>query len=163
MKLCDFGLGKDVSSQVSTTATIGAPFYRAPELEYNSPLTHACDIWSLGIIAAKFSHFEFTDKTEPTLAIPYQQPQVPPEFSQLTQNKKTSVLKLRQAAVTTIRDNGLRKIVEENCLCFDPAKRSNAIDLVGELEQLLRERGMSYTTDSTKRVTWYNDHISHVN
>eukprot|EP01129_Flabellula_baltica_P012193 TRINITY_DN5468_c0_g1_i1.p1 TRINITY_DN5468_c0_g1~~TRINITY_DN5468_c0_g1_i1.p1 ORF type:complete len:468 (+),score=99.73 TRINITY_DN5468_c0_g1_i1:340-1743(+) len=50
IKISDFGLSKDFSSDVMITAC-GTPEYVAPEVLLSEPYDQAADIWSIGVIA----------------------------------------------------------------------------------------------------------------
>jgi calcium-dependent protein kinase len=51
IKIADFGLSKSFKNGDEFTTKVGTPNYIAPEvLNPDSPYTHACDLWSCGVI-----------------------------------------------------------------------------------------------------------------
>jgi serine/threonine protein kinase len=50
LKLCDFGISKQLNTSVEKTGTqLGSPHYAAPEIFNGHEYTFTTDIWSLGI------------------------------------------------------------------------------------------------------------------
>ncbi len=77
VKIADFGvaraLGEVITREVVTVAgtTIGTPAYMAPEQALGDPLTHATDLYSLGVVAYELlaGQLPFTDSATPVAVL----------------------------------------------------------------------------------------------
>jgi serine/threonine protein kinase len=75
-KICDLGVGREVSSEDSLTTEPGALLYRAPEA-WTRAYTSSCDIWSFAILAAQLL------KVPRSTKIPDRELYEPPNASQI--------------------------------------------------------------------------------
>ncbi|XP_039610043.1 obscurin-like [Polypterus senegalus] len=50
IKICDFGLAKEIDTSLSQYSQFGTPEFVAPEIAFQSPVSKATDIWSIGVL-----------------------------------------------------------------------------------------------------------------
>jgi len=117
IKLADFGTAIQLQRNIKRTTLVGTPYYMAPELIKRQPYDGSVDIWSIGITVVELiegepPYYEL-DPQEALSAIVESQGQ--PEKVGLTGSKYSNLMK---------------DFVNSNCLQFEPAKRSTAVNLL---------------------------------
>lgn len=50
IKLCDFGISRKMSSELTVQAMVGTPEYVSPEVLNYDPLSEVVDVWSIGVL-----------------------------------------------------------------------------------------------------------------
>ncbi|XP_051784728.1 obscurin-like [Erpetoichthys calabaricus] len=50
IKICDFGFAKEIDTSSSQYSQFGTPEFVAPEIAFQSPVSKATDIWSIGVL-----------------------------------------------------------------------------------------------------------------
>ena len=132
LKVLDFGVAKDLESDVSLTASldfplIGTPHYMAPEQIKNQKVAPSCDLYSVGVILYEmfYAHPPFATSSL----------ELPSELSILPASFKLTWLHLHTPPPPLNFEKKLDQVIE-NLLAKDPKKRpQSANELSIQLEQ----------------------------
>ena len=141
LKICDFGLAREIRSKPPYTEYVGTRWYRAPEIIlrhpfYNSPV----DIWSLGCIACELFMlkpiFQGTSETDQLykimsiLGTPTASSW--PDFPHLAQKRGIRTLQTGGADLRTLMPNASPEAIDfiKQCLQYNPANRPSATRLL---------------------------------
>ena len=141
LKICDFGLAREIRSKPPYTEYVGTRWYRAPEIImrhpfYNSPV----DIWSLGCIACElfmlkpiFQGTSDTDQLYKIMSVLGAPTQATwPDFMKLAPKRGVRALQTTGVDLHTLMPTASDDAIDfiKQCLQYNPANRPSASRLL---------------------------------